>query len=125
MFEGTIMKTKQALVVLAFTLISTSLVIAAPNSEHYIFKYNSGYSFDIKLTDNTITWKALDGSNKGQTESDYINRRMLLNNTEVIQWIENDGTFVTVIFDRIHNEVISSGKSSSETWLWSGISESI
>lgn len=114
------MKIKNTLAVLAFTLISTSTVFAAPKSEHYIFKYSNGYRFDIKLSDNTITWEALDGPDKGQTETDFINRKTLVNNTEVMQWTENDGTFVTIIFDRSHNEVISSGKYSSGIWLWSG-----
>jgi len=118
------MKIKNILAAVVFIFISASPVFAASKLEHYIFKY-SDYSFDVKLTDNSITWKALDGSSKGQIETDYISRKRLSNHTEVIQWTENDGTFVTVIFDRHHHKVISSGRDSSGSWLWSGKVEEV
>ena len=119
------MKNKIALAILGLALVSPLSTLAAPKSEHYIFRYDSGYSFDVTLTDNTITWKVLEGSNKGQTETDYIKRKMLTNQTEVIQWIEKNGTFVTVIFDRRHHEMISSIKNESDMIMWPGTSESV
>lgn len=114
------MKIKTIFAVLFFTIVSASCVIAAPKFEHYIFKYDRDHLYDIKLTDNTITWTSLNGDDKGQTETDYIKRKNLSNNIDVIQWSENDGTFVTVVFDRAHLNIISSGKFLADTWLWSG-----
>ncbi|RDI39943.1 MoaF-related domain-containing protein [Aquicella lusitana] len=114
------MKRKIAFAAFIFAFFATSSVAAAPKVEHYIFKYESDRAFDVKLTDNTITWQSLSGPDKGQTETDFINRKKLSKNIEIVQWAENDGTFVTVILDRAQLNVISSGKFSTGTWLWSG-----
>lgn len=119
------MKIKNIFTTLFSTLVLTSNIFAAPKYEHYVFKYDSEHIYDVKLTDNTITWESLTGSDKGQKETDPINRKQLSNDVEVIQWTENDGTFVTVTLDRAHLSEISSGKYDSGTWLWSGVAEKI
>ena len=115
------MKIKNNIAATIFSLCLTTCAIAAPSTEHYIFEYGKDMIFDVKLTDNTITWESLAGPDKGQKETDLIERKVLSSDVEVMQWTENDGTFVTVIFDRNHLNVISSGKYPAGTWLRSGI----
>jgi len=110
-----------SVVVLLISMLLSPYVNAAQESEHYIFEYDKDMIFDVKLTDNTVTWESLSGEDKVQKETDHINRKLLSNDVEVIQWTENDGTFVTVVFDRAHLNVISSGKYPSGKWLRSGV----
>ena len=115
------MKIRNNIVVTIFCFCLANSAIAAPSFEHYIFEYGKDMIFDVRLTDNTITWESLAGPDKGQNETDLIERKVLSSDVEVMQWTENDGTFVTVILDRNHLKVISSGKFSTGTWLWSGV----
>lgn len=114
------MKLRDIIVATLFSLCLATTAIAAPDSERYIFEYGKDMIFDVRLTDNTITWESLAGADKGQKETDLIERKVLSSDVEVMQWTENDGTFVTVIFDRNHLKLISSGKFSTSTWLRSG-----
>ena len=93
---------------------------AMTKTEHYVFNYDNGKSFEIQLTDKTITWTSMCGPDKGQTETDEITTTKLAENIDVIQWTEKDGTFVTVIFDKENLREISSGKYADGTWLWNG-----
>jgi phenolic acid decarboxylase len=115
------MKTNGMFAALAFLCVLSSSAIAAPTFEHYVFKYDEAHVYDVKLASDTITWEALSGAEKGQKETDRVNRKTLSNDVEVIQWTENDGTFVTLAFDRNNLTVVSSGKFASDMWLWSGI----
>ena len=119
------MITKGKLAILVYLVSLTTITIAAPISEHYLFKYDSDHAYDVKLNDSTITWKSLSGPDKGQMETDNINRKNLSEDVDVIQWTENDGTFITVVLDRTLLNVVSSGKYSTDTWLWSGVAEKI
>lgn len=67
-----------------------------------------------------MTWKGLEGSDKGQSETDYTKRKKISSNVEVIQWSEQSGAFVTVVFDREHLNVVSSIKTNDNNWLISG-----
>lgn len=110
---------------LFFTVFAAPYVMAAVKFEHYIFNYGNDHLYEVKLTDNTITWKSLSGPDKGERETDHIKKKHLTNEIDVIQWTENDGTFVTLTLDRKHRNVISSGKILENTWLWSGNMEVI
>ena len=115
------MKIRNNISVAIFSIFLAITAIAAPASERYIFEYGKDMIFDVKLTDNTITWQSLAGPDKGQKETDLIERKGLSSDVEVMQWTENDGTFVTVIFDRNHLNIISSGKHPTGTWLRAGV----
>lgn len=115
------MKVKLKVAAILFSIFFASFAGAAFQSEHYIFNYGKDMIFDVKLTNNTVTWESLAGADKGQRETDQIDRKSLSNDVEVIQWTENDGTFVTVIFDRTHLKIISSGNYTTGTWLRSGV----
>jgi MoaF-like len=103
-----------------FSVLVSANSYAIINLEHYVFHYESGDTYDVKLTDNTITWNGLEGGDKGQSETDYIKRKKFSNDIEVIQWNETSGTFVTLVFDRTHLQIISSLKTSDGEWLMSG-----
>lgn len=117
------MQFKKNFLVFVFGTILSTTLFATAKSEHYIFNYSEGSRYEIELTENTITWTALDGPDKGQFQTNHLKRSMLQNHTEILQWSELDGTFVTVAFSRDHNEVVSSGKTFSESWLMSGTVE--
>lgn len=85
--------------------------------EHYMFHYESGDSYDIQITKDTITWTGVEGSDTGLTETDAIKRRTLSSDVEVIQWNEQNTTFITIVLDRLHHKVISSGKIAGNEWL--------
>ncbi|EKD71721.1 MAG: hypothetical protein ACD_46C00113G0006 [uncultured bacterium] len=93
--------------------------------EHYIFRYDTGDTYDVKLSENAITWTGLEGSDTGQSETDLIKRKKLSNDVEVIQWNENSKTFVTLVFDRAHLRTVSSGKTPNGNWLAYGVAEDI
>ena len=101
-------------------LTSTNLY-ATSNTEHYVFHYESGAVYDVTITDNTFTWKGLEGDDRGKSETDPIKRKTLSNDVEVIQWKEDSGLFVTLVFDRTHLSIVSSGKTSEGDWLMSGM----
>src|SRR3990167_9216085 len=111
------MKIRNNIAATIFFLCLTTCAIATPSFEHYIFEYDKDMIFDVKLTDNTVNWESLAGEDKGQKETDHIDRKNLSHDVEVIQWTENDGTFVTVVFDRAHLNIISSGRYPTGTWL--------
>ena len=92
-------------------------------TEHYVFHYETGDTYDVVLTDNTITWTGLEGSDTGRSETDVIKRKTLNHNTEVLQWTENDLTFMTVVLDHRHLKVIASGKLVDNSWLSYGRGE--
>ena len=108
------------IIVFASLALTTTHTCAATAIEHYTFHYENGDTYDVKLNDNTVTWKGLEGGDKGQSEMDYIKRKMLAKNIEVIQWNEMDGTFVTLVFDRANLIIISSGKTSEGDWFMQG-----
>jgi len=91
--------------------------------EHYILRYESGDSYDIQLTSSTITWTGVEGSDTGLTETDSIKRKMLSNDVEIIQWNEKSTAFVTLVLDRPHLKVVSSGKIAGDDWLNYGVIE--
>lgn len=105
--------------IFAFSFYS-NFSFAQPDESHYIFTYDSGNTYDIKLTDDTITWTGLSGPDKGVSETDVIKRKSLSSNVDIIQWIERDGSFVTVAFDRENLTVVSSGRYDEGTWFWNG-----
>jgi MoaF C-terminal domain len=90
------------------------------HNEHFIINYHSGESYDVVLTDNTITWTGLEGNDKNYSETDSINRKPLTDEVEVIQWIENDHTFMTLVLDRTQLKTIASGKNQQNSWLNTG-----
>lgn len=90
--------------------------------EHYILRYDSGNTYDVKIMSDTITWTGLRGEDRGKTETDSIKRK-LLGNIEVIQWTEKSGTFVTLVLDRKNHRSISSGKDGDSDWLTYGVAE--
>lgn len=107
-----------------FSLVAISFYsnvsLAHQDESHYIFNYDSGNTYDIKITDDTITWTGLSGPDKGISETDAIKRKSLSSNVEIIQWIEKDGSFVTVAFDHKNLTVVSSGRYEKGTWFWNG-----
>ena|SRR3990167_47476 len=104
----------------AFFVVATTAAYAKTSTEHYIFHYETGDIYDFQITENSATWKGLEGSDKGQSETDYIKRKTLSNDMEVIQWKEMNGTFVTLVLDRAHLSIVSSGITSDGDWLMSG-----
>lgn len=100
--------------------LSSSYAFAAPKVEHFVFHYESGDVFDVQIADNTITWKGIEGADKGHSETDNINRKQLTDDVEVMQWVETSGTALTLVLDRTHLKTISSGKAGNESFLWSG-----
>ena len=67
-----------------------------------------------------MTWKGLEGSDKGQSETDFIKKKNISNNIVIYQWSEKNGSFITLIFDRDNLNIISSIKASDGSWLMSG-----
>ena len=105
---------------IGFLILVITNSYAGVNLEHYVFHYESGDTYDVKFTDNTVTWKGLEGSDKGQSETDYTKRKKFPNNVEVIQWNEISGAFVTLVFDCEHLNIISTINTSDGTWLRAG-----
>ncbi|MBX3708747.1 MAG: hypothetical protein KIT56_05725 [Gammaproteobacteria bacterium] len=106
-----------AFIFIAFLITSS---YASNYIEHYTFYYESGDTYDVKLTESTVTWKGLEGGDKGQTETDYIKRKNFSKDIEIVQWHEISGSFVTLVFDRTHLKIISSGRTSDGDWLMLG-----
>lgn len=99
-----------------FYLIAVNVYANTPN-EHFIIYYQTGDHYEIQLTRETITWKGLEGNDKNVEETDFITRKFLTADVEVIQWLEKDQTFMTLIIDRAQFKVIASGKSQQGNWL--------
>jgi hypothetical protein len=106
-------------------LLTPTLIYAAIPKEHYIFRYDNGRFFDVTMTDKTFKWQALTGPNTGEIEQENINTKYLRDEIQVIQWVEKDASFVTVVFDRAHQHIISSGNYPGGIWLWEGKAEKL
>lgn len=117
--------TKIGLIAITFCLSFFEIAFASgmTKSEHYVFRYDTGATYDVQLTDNTITWTGLEGDDTGLMETDSIKRKKLSAKVEVIQWSENNGTFITLVFDRKHLRIVSSGKFLNDEWLAYGVAE--
>ena len=112
---------KKLAVILGFICLTIgSTNVYANHSEHYVFEYETGDVYDVTFTDSSVMWKGLEGSDKGQSETDFIKTKKISNNVEVIQWNEKNGSFITVIFDRTNLDIVSSIKTNDGSWLMSG-----
>lgn len=86
-------------------------------NEHYVVHYEGGNSYDVQLTDTTITWLGLEGTDQGRGETDAITRKKLNSSVDVIQWSEKNGSFATLILDFQHMVTISSARDQNGDWL--------
>ena len=93
----------------------TAAVFAAPLADHFQITYENGFSYEIRLTDTTIAWRDLPS---GQFETDRLKKRQLSPQTTILQWQEQDGSFVTLSIQ--HDRVISSGIANKESWFLMG-----
>src|SRR5690349_5726240 len=115
------MSKKWASIISSIYLIAGTTNIYANNqSEHYVFHYESGDTYDVSFTDNTVTWKGLKGNDKGKSETDLIKKKNISNNIEVIQWNETNGYFVTLVLNHESLKIISSLKAGNDSWFISG-----
>ena len=74
------MSKKWASIISSIYLIAGTTNIYANNqSEHYVFHYESGDTYDVSFTDNTVTWKGLKGNDKGKSETDLIKKKNISN----------------------------------------------
>lgn len=110
---------KKWLVIISSIFLTAGItnIYADNQSKHYVFHYESGDTYDVSFTDSTVTWKGLEGNDNGKSETDFIKKKNISNNIEVIQWNETSGAFITLVFDRKNLNIISSLKEGDESWF--------
>ena len=115
---------KQLGLLLLLTLANTCM--AESPLAHYLIRLENGAQFDCSFYSQTITWVSLAGDDKGQTETDTLQQATLPNKTQIYQWQERNGDFITLALDTTHHKLIASGKlHDGQNWLLAGSAESI
>lgn len=90
------------------------------NGQYLLIKYEGDQHYKVHFDEKKVKWECVQGEELGKTESDVYKSSMLTNNTHVINWQENDGTFVVLTLDLISMKAISTGISNGHTWFRKG-----
>lgn len=84
----------------------------------YEFDYGD-FKAKVKFTKDTVTWSA-----DGYTETDNLKIRSVGQNRYFVNWVEKDGSFVTLYIDldsmKVYNSVLSQVDGKREEWFMEG-----
>jgi hypothetical protein len=111
----------KCLTLIAMLLFSLASLASELNGRRYKWEYESGNHYLISLDTNSITWTGTQGTDLGRTGTDPYQYFKLAPHTFMIQWTENDGTFVTVVINENKKTVWSSGQFNGKSWFRKGV----
>jgi len=107
---------KTLISVLCF-IISSHAFAGLLDGKVFTFKYESGNQYHVSFHDSKVTWLGVGGSDHGKFETDNYETLEISENRYLVQWSEENKSFVTLVIDLNLNEVFSSGTSPNGNWL--------
>jgi hypothetical protein len=110
---------KLKIFMLSLVLVISTSVMASLEGKTITVTYEGDQSYFMRFQDQKVHWKGLSGADMGSETNAYKGKE-IIKDVYFVQWIENNGTFVTLVLD--FNKLIShsSGTGPYGDWFREG-----
>ncbi len=104
-------------VLLSFSAFANDL-----SGKNFLFQYEGDDHYAVRFADTVLTWEGVKGADLGKSETDAYRLKEVASKIYLINWIENNGTFVAVVMNLESMKVFSTGEKYGEyQWFREGL----